>query len=226
MCPARFGLRVRNDLAYIIPMGVFLAFTQIGAWWPSFYPHSYVLKTAIVAVLLIVLWPCYTKIRWDYWWLGILMGVIGVVQWVGMEKLLLHFFPNYLRPHVEVFDPFAAIASNPMRTAFIAFRWAGPTLVVPFMEELFWRDFAWRTIIAPNDFKLARVGEYDPKAWMLVSLIFAAVHVQWMTAIVWGLMIGGLLIATQSLGACIIMHGVTNFLLGLYVLHTKDWIFW
>jgi hypothetical protein len=47
-----------------------------------------------------------------------------------------------------------------------------------------------------------------------------------MTAIVWGLMVGGLLMLTRSLGACILMHAVTNFLLGWYVLKTGDWYFW
>jgi len=39
-------------------------------------------------------------------------------------------------------------------------------------------------------------------------------------------MVGGLLVFTRSLGACILMHGVTNFLLGAYVLWTHDWKFW
>jgi CAAX prenyl protease-like protein len=98
---------------------------------------------------------------------------------------------------------------------------------VPFMEEFFWRDFLWRTIAAPADFRIAKIGEWDRGIPLLVvSLAFCIVHPQWLTAIVWGLMIGGLLIYTRSLGACIVMHAVTNFLLGAYVLYTGDWIFW
>jgi hypothetical protein len=108
----------------------------------------------------------------------------------------------------------------------VAIRLAGAVLVVPFMEELFWRDFLWRSILAPNDFKLARIGEWDWKAFLIVTLLFASVHIQWMTAIVWGVMIAMLLVRTRSLGACIIAHGVTNLLLGLYVLYTGDWYFW
>jgi membrane protease YdiL (CAAX protease family) len=59
-----------------------------------------------------------------------------------------------------------------------------------------------------------------------VTLAFAAVHIQWMTAIVWGSMIALLLVRTRSLGACIIAHAVTNLLLGVYVLYTHDWAFW
>ena len=99
-------------------------------------------------------------------------------------------------------------------------------LLVPFMEEFFWRDFLWRRIASPNDFRLAGVGEWDRNAFWLVPVFFATVHTQMLTAFVWGLMIGCLLLRTKSLGACIVMHGVTNFLLGAYVLATGDWYFW
>ena len=110
---------------------------------------------------------------------------------------------------------------------FIAVRVASATLVVPVMEELFWRDFLWRSIIAPNDFKLAQIGEWDWKAFVVVTGLFATVHGNWwLTAIVWGAMVAGLLIYTKSLGACIIAHAVTNLLLAIYVLIYKDWAFW
>jgi CAAX prenyl protease-like protein len=111
--------------------------------------------------------------------------------------------------------------------AFVAIRLIGAVLVVPVMEELFWRDFLWRQILAPNDFKLAHVGEWSWAPFLGVSVAFAVVHGNWwLTSIVWGLMIAGLLVYTKSLGACIIAHAVTNLLLGAYVLRTRDWAFW
>jgi len=217
---------IRDDIAYVLPMAAFLLMTQVGAWWPKGYPAIYVLKSVVVAVMLVMLWPRFTKIRWTYWWLGALCGVVGVVQWVGMENLLLGHWPNYPRPAVEPFNPISQIHTPAIRWIFIGCRLAAATLLVPVMEELFWRDFLWRTILAPRDFKLAEVGEPDWKAWLIVAALFSCVHVQWATAVVWGLMVGGLLMATRSLGACIIMHGVTNFLLGLYVLKTGRWYFW
>lgn len=217
---------LRDDVAYILPMGAFLALTQLGNSWPALFVWSYAAKTILVAGLLALLWPHFTRIRWNYGWLGMAMGVVGVVQWIAMEKLILRHFPHYPRLGGEIFNPFKEITSPAGRAMFIGIRLAGAVLVVPVMEELFWRDFLWRTILAPNDFKLAEIGERDASAWIMVSLFFCAVHVQWMTAIVWGLMIGGLLMATQSLGAAILMHAVTNLLLGLYVLWTGDWYFW
>jgi hypothetical protein len=221
------GRWVADDLAYVLPMAVFLLFTWLGGQWIAFFPASYVIKTVLTGACLIFLWPQYTRIKWSHAWLGVVIGIVGLVQWVGMEKLLLHVWPNYPRASLEVFNPLTSFSSPVMLWTFVTVRLLGPALVVPFMEELFWRDFLWRTLIAPNDFKLAAVGEWDRKSFVIVTVAFASVHLQmWLTALVWGAMIGVLLVRTKSLGACIIAHGVTNLLLGVYVLCTHDWAFW
>jgi CAAX prenyl protease-like protein len=224
---ARWLDGVGDDVAYILPMGVFLVLTWAGVQWPSVYAISYVAKTLLAAVLLYALWPRYTRIRWNHAWLGAAMGVMGVVQWVGMERLLLKIWPHFPELAGEPRDLTKAFASPAVAWSFIGLRWAGAVLVVPVMEELFWRDFLWRSVAAPADFRLASVGEWDRGLPLLaVSFAFCVVHPQWLTAIVWGLMVGWLLVYTRSIGACIIMHAVTNFLLGLYVLRTGDWRFW
>ena len=212
------------EVSYILPMAAFLLFTAIQGQFPQSLPIVYPIKTIAAAALLIICWPAYTKIDLRFWWVGAVAGVVGVVEWIALEKGLLHI--GYPRMHADVFNPMKEIANPTARVAFIVFRWAGPTLVVPLMEERFWRDYLWRSIIAPNDFKLAAIGEWDFKAFAMVTLFFASVHLQWITAIVWGAMIAWVLIRTRSLGACIVMHAVTNFLLGAYVLWTHDWYFW
>jgi CAAX prenyl protease-like protein len=215
-------------------MMAFLVFTWVGAneavkkFVPAAYPVSYVVKTVVVAALLFAFRKHYTKVRWNYWWLGVIVGVVGIFQWVPMQLWLQSHFEFFKPPAPEdVFNPYRDIASPGMRNAFLAVRIMGAVLLVPVMEELFWRDFLWRQVIAPNDFKLASVGEPDLKAVLIVSGAFAFVHGNWwLTSIVWALMIAGLLVYTRSLGACIIAHAVTNLLLALYVLKTHDWAFW
>lgn len=223
-----------DDLAYVLPMGLFLGLTFISGKWPDAYPWTYVLKTVLAAGVLAFFWKRYTTVRWNAVGLGVIVGVIGLVQWVGMEKLLLHFAPGYPRPDVEIFNPFARdeggklvnFSSVALAWGFVVFRWAGAVLVVPVMEELFWRDYLWRTLQSPNDFKLPEVGEWEWMPFAVVSAAFASVHVQWITAFAWGAMIAWLLVRTKSIGACIVAHAVTNLLLGAYVLVTGDWYFW
>ena len=211
--------------AYLLPMGIFLVFVQIGASFPGLYVASYIARTLIVPIALVLCWRYYTKIRWNFWWLGIAVGVIGIFQWIGMQLALQRF--EFFQPSKDVFNPMTHFSDSTQLWLFIAVRIVGAVLVVPVMEELFWRDFLWRSFIAPNDFKLAEVGEWDWKAYLFVAGAFSLVHGNWwLTAIVWGLMIGALLAWTKSLGACIIAHATTNLLLALYVLHTRDWSFW
>jgi CAAX prenyl protease-like protein len=218
---------IRDDIAYMLPMGVFLVLTQVGVSWPALYPASYLAKTLAAAALLIWLWPHYTPIRWNRWWLGVFLGVVGIFQWVGMQHGLEHHFAFFRPEPGKAFDPTTYFSAPAWRWGYIVLRIADATLVVPVMEELFWRDFVWRTILAPNNFKLAKVGEWGWAPFLIVPAVFATVHGIWApTAVVWGLMIGGLLVLTRSLGACILMHAVTNLLLSLYVLRHHEWSLW
>jgi CAAX prenyl protease-like protein len=217
---------VRDDVAYLLPMATFLVFVWVGGKWESLYPAAYYARTIIVALMLWMFWPQYTKVRWNHWWLGVIVGVIGIVQWIGMQLVLQRHF-EFFRPGENVFDPTKAFTSPAAYWPFIVMRIIGACVVVPVMEELFWRDYGWRSILAPNDFKLARVGEWAWAPYLIIAGVFATVHGNWwLTAIVWALMIGALLVYTKSLGACIIAHATTNALLAAYVLWTKDWSFW
>jgi CAAX prenyl protease-like protein len=224
--------RVSDDVAYVLPMLAFLVLVWVGGTWKSLYAPAYVARALIVPVLLAVLWRQYTRIRWNGWWLGAIVGVVGVFQWVLMQRWIeahLGHLPTLRPPAAEdVFNPFRDIHGSPaMVWTFIAIRVAGAALVVPVMEELFWRDYLWRQILAPNDFKLASVGEWAWAPFLGTSVFFCTVHGHWWpTAIVWALMVAGLLVYTKSLGACIVAHGVTNALLAVYVLKTHDWGFW
>ena len=221
---------IRDDVAYVLPMFTFLAFIWLGSNWskehPWTYVTAYVARTIIVAGLLLYLWPCFTKIRWNHWWLGAIVGVVGIFQWVGMQLFLQRHFDHF-KPSSDFFNPATYFQTPASLWYFVAVRMIGAVLVVPVMEELFWRDYLWRQILAPSDFKLASVGEWDWRAFLIVSGAFALVHGNWWaTSIVWALMVGALLVYTKSLGACIIAHAVTNLLLAFYVLWKKDWAFW
>jgi CAAX prenyl protease-like protein len=224
-------LNISDEVAYVLPMLVFLLLTGLpgmlpARWMAAAYPITYSVKTVVVAALLFALRQHYTPIRWNFWWMGILLGIVGIFQWVLMQNWLGNHFSWFALSH-DAFDPTKAIASPRVRNAFIAVRMIGAVMVVPVMEELFWRDFLWRTILAPNDFKLASIGEFGWAPVLIVPIAFSSVHGNWFpTAIVWGVLIELLLVWSRSLGACILMHATTNLLLAIYVLQYHAWGFW
>ena len=61
---------------------------------------------------------------------------------------------------------------------------------------------------------------------MVSVVLFAASHPEWLAAAIFALALGLLLRATRNLFACVLAHGVTNLLLGIYVLHTGQWQYW
>src|SRR4051812_24272028 len=97
--------------AYLLPMALFLGLTQIGASWKQLYPLSYLIKTVVVAAALVLLWPRYTRIRWNHWWLGVIVGVIGILQWVGMQLWLQQF--EFFKPSPDVFNPLEFFKEKP-----------------------------------------------------------------------------------------------------------------
>jgi len=220
--------RKGTDTAYIAPMATFIGIIFIASYLPeSAYPWMYVARAVIVAAMLVYFWKQYTKITWNFWWLGIIVGVIGIFQWIGMQLFLQNHFEFFKPGTTGIFNPYDYFQSPGSRWAWITIRVLSASLIVPVMEELFWRDYLWRQVLAPNDFRLAAVGEFDWKPFLGIAVVFAFVHGNWWaTSIVWALMIHCLLVYTKSIGACIIAHGVTNLLLAGYVLKTRDWAFW
>ena len=239
-----------------LPMAVFMLVLFVGPysedWLGEFgsYAASYVVRTLLVGGILIWLWPrLMHEVRWTHLGLGVVFGVVGTVQWIGVDKLLLAaqqaFAPDEDSPARIVFsilgtvdpadgwNPFEQITSPVWLWLFITIRLLGPVLVVPVMEELFWRDWLWRGWLAPANFRLAKIGEWDAGAFIFTSLAFSLVHPQRLLAVMWGLLIAWLLVRTRSMGACIVMHATTNLLLGLWVLLAgplfglrNEWYFW
>src|SRR6476469_7609347 len=80
--PPRGGFLDRDDVAYIAPMLAFLLLISVGGWSDKLYPIAYAARTILAAALLAYFWKHYTKIRWNHWWLGIIVGVIGIFRWM------------------------------------------------------------------------------------------------------------------------------------------------
>jgi len=102
---------------------------------------------------------------------------------------------------------------------------AGAVLVVPVMEELFWRGFLARWLVNP-DFKAVSLGSFTPFAFWTTVVLFGVEHEQWLAGMICGVLLNGLLYRTKNLLACVLAHAVANALLAAWVLTRGDWKFW
>jgi CAAX prenyl protease-like protein len=107
----------------------------------------------------------------------------------------------------------------------IAVRWIGAALIVPVMEELFWRAFLMRWIESPS-FETVDPRRIGLKAIALSTFVFMLAHTLWLAAILAGLAYAWLYRRTGKLWCAVIAHAVTNGVLGIWVVKTGQWQFW
>lgn len=151
------------------------------------------------------------------WGASVAVGAAVLVLWLALDQ------PWATMGTARGFDPGAA--GGGYDWALIAARIAGAALVVPVMEELFWRSFVMRWIDR-QDFLAVAPAAVTLKALVISSVLFGLEHHLWLAGIVAGLAYGELYRRTGTLWAPVIAHAVTNALLGAWVLATQSWHLW
>ncbi|WP_447979466.1 CAAX prenyl protease-related protein [Candidatus Nitrospira bockiana] len=221
--------------ARILPFAaylVFLAGAQLVSGENEASPGSssvalwlYPIKTAVVLGLLIYFWPEYTELR-ERWWrrssdlvLALATGLVVYALWVRMD------WPWAMQGDgpANGYDPFQAGVGVGWILAGI--RLFGASVVVPIMEELFWRSFLMRYLIS-SKFDAVPLGAFTPLSFIVTVALFGVEHDLWLAGMMAGAAYAGVLYATKRLWPCILAHGVTNFALGVHVLLTGEWKWW
>lgn len=146
------------------------------------------------------------------------VGVLVFILWINMDWTLT----NQGTP--QGFNP-KLIADPVERNIMIAFRLAGAAIVVPIMEELFWRSFLMRYII-DKEFTSVPIGLFTWPSFLITTVLFGLEHHLILAGIMAGIAYNGLLYFTRSISLCILSHSVTNLILGIYVLNSEKWQFW
>ena len=132
-------------------------------------------------------------------------------------------------PWMQLGEPTARFvpldASGRLDWPLVLVRWTGASLLVPVMEELFWRSFLMRWIQQPvfEGVDPRRVGA---RAVLLSTFVFMLAHPLWLAAVVAGLAYALLYRATGRLWTAVISHAVTNGALGIWVVASGQWQFW
>ena len=223
-----------RTVRFVLPFFLFLLFTSFEPDASSLaaYGGFYFLKMLVVVGALIWAWGVFPKWSNQGMLLAVIAGILGTVVWVALTKLDLEASLRTMLPawlaggERAAWNPWESQElAQPWLLAVVGLRLIGLTLIVPLMEELFWRGFLIRYLTDP-DFEKVPYGKCTPLAFGLVTLAFVLVHVEWTAALVWGAAINGVYWKTKNLWACIVMHAVTNGLLGVWILTQQDWILW
>lgn len=217
------------------PFAVFMAFIGLDEIIRFLAAHSqitlgetalykfYPLKTLVVAYLLYRYRKQYTELRFkDLANLPVTLvscgiGLLVFVLWIRMDWTLAASVPQGFNPWI--------LPGRANQIVMLLFRIAGAVLVVPLMEELFWRSFLIRYII-DQDFEKIQLGRFTWGSFILTVLLFGLEHNYILAGIMAGIIYNLILYRTRSLTHCVLSHAVTNLALAIYVVTTGQWRFW
>ena len=214
----------RPWIPYVVPFIIFLAITGLAKYFPASRDIIYISKTIIVGALLWFWRHHYARdispgLTQAGYITALTAGLLVLFLWVAPEHLL----PQLGSPHG--FNPYSFGWRQSTVSGLIAIRLAGAALVVPFMEELFWRSFIMRYAVNP-DFRSVPLGTFTIFAFTATAVLFGLEHHRIIPGILAGAIYGLLVVKQKTLKGAILAHATTNLGLGIYVLHTQNWQFW
>jgi len=232
-------------VAYLAPFFLFLGFLMlvegvktIGegySHWALAQPSYWVfpIQTIVCGALVWKLSPRIEFRPLTGFGFATIIGLLALVIWVlpqevfgpqalfGKQSLLV------LPARTDGFDPYVFGTTGwPCWTTLIL-RLIRMSVVVPLVEEIFWRGFLLRFLVN-EDFARVPFGTFTWRSFLIGSFAFALEHnsIDWVVAIITGALFNLVAYRTRSLAACVLTHAVTNLALAFYILRTGQWGFW
>lgn len=211
---------------YVVPFVVFLGFMALHTMGLPALAEQVIWFAGMSAVIAFVARPAL-DFRVRNWVGSLLLGVGVFVLWIGPDLL----FPGY-RSHWLLSNSITGHVTASLPEAernnvlVLLLRGLRASLIVPIVEELFWRAWLMRWIIDSNFSKIP-VGTYSAQAFAVVALMFAAEHGPfWDVGLACGILYNWWMVRTKSLGDLILVHAITNACLSLYVVAAGKWEYW
>jgi len=199
----------------------------LGARLPPGIGIYYPISVVLVAAGLVSWSRDVIRLRASHWGASVLVGIAVFVIWIGPDLL----WPDY-RSHWLFENPLTGAAASSisvrtrMSTTFLLFRVAGSAVVVPIIEELFWRAWLMRYLISRR-FETLPLGAFTASAFWVSALLFASEHgPYWDVGLAAGVLYNWWMVRTRSIADCILAHATTNACLAAYVVYYGQWQYW
>jgi hypothetical protein len=204
-----------------------MGFLALHSVWPlSDLPDQILRVTVMTAVLWFIARPVI-DLRVRHLVAAVAIGVAVFVVWIGPDLLFKgyrHFwlFENALTGKAETSMSSAGTVNWPV----LILRLIRAVVIVPIVEELFWRAWMMRWLI-DSDFQKVPLGKYTAQSFWIVAVLFASEHGSyWDVGLAAGIIYNWWMVRTRSLGDLILAHAVTNGILGAYVIAFGKWEYW
>lgn len=217
-----------RTIAWVGPFALFMALLAVMPKLPIAQPWESIVRVTLITASL-WLWSrdVLVTLHVRHAFASIGVGVLVFAVWVAPDLLVSGWrehwlLQNALTGQLRTTIPPDAFA-DPLVTGL---RFARAALLVPVLEELFWRGWLPRWM-ADADWRTVPLGSYTRVAFLGTALLFAAEHgPYWDVGLAAGLLYNAWMWRTRSLGDLILAHAVTNGCLSAFVLFTGRYEYW
>ena len=216
------------SLPYIAPFVAFLAFLALDRVIPLGAEWLYPARVVFVLAVLILFSRSVLDFQVKNALGSILLGVAVFVIWVAPDVLWPTYRSHWLFTNSMLGEARSSVPESVRSNLlFLIFRTVGCVLLVPVIEELFWRGWLARWLIDGEDFRRVPLGAYTSASFWIGSALFASEHGPfWEVGLIAGVAYNWWMIRTKSLANCVLTHAVTNGCLSAYILATGQWQYW
>lgn len=222
-------------LPRVAPFVIFILLTAgQGKFGPASAYWFYLAKTLVGAWLILEIRPWVSEMRWAFSWEAVLVGIGVFGLWIGLsgEWGAQDFlwaklgFANAPDKTDSIWDPQIQLGGYSGLTWFLlAVHVLGMTLIVPPLEEVFYRSFLYR-YLANHDFLSVPMSRFLTWPFVATVAVFGFSHNEWLAGILCGMAYQWLVIHKNRLGDAMTAHAITNFLLGTWVVWKHQWHYW
>jgi CAAX prenyl protease-like protein len=219
-------IRPTTTIEWVGPFAIFAIWLLVDKRLPLANPTKEIVRDLVLVAAILGLSRRVLPRSAPHWLGSISLGVGVFLVWVAPDLLIPGWREHALFQNGITGRITTSIPPAELTPLMLTLRTARAALIVPVLEELFWRGWLPRWI---QDSKVDRVplGHYTPLAFWATALLFATEHGPfWEVGLLAGLIYNWWMRRTRSLGDLMLAHGVTNLVLSLYVVATGRWGFW
>jgi exosortase E/protease (VPEID-CTERM system) len=207
----------RQATALLAPFLAQLAIVMVASAFSGDFDKFYPVKIFVTGAVLCYFIKFYRTLSWKWSWQALAIGTGVFAFWILLDQDSADK-GNELVKGLDGLSDFSAMI-------WIAFRMAGSSFVIPIAEELAFRGYLMRKLVA-NDFENVPFGQYTLLSFLISSLLFGFLHGRWFAGLLAGMCYALALYRNKQLGDAIIAHMTTNFLIAMYVLIFHKWSLW
>lgn len=213
-----------RSVPYVLPFAAFVFFLMLESRLALPPVWEYPLRVVVLSFILWMFSRHVISFRMPHWAASIGLGVLIFVIWILPDLLVPGYRQHWLFNNSIIGGaPAPAESYAALPAIAIAFRVIRAVVIVPIIEELFWRAWMMRWFIKP-DFESVPVGAYELQSFAFTAALFGAEHGSfWLVGLIAGILFNWWMVRTRSLGDCILAHAVANGCLCAYVFATGKW---